>query len=239
MNYLKQVNQIIEFSHLKKILEILSINKKEVYFIGGATRSILSNTYNNKDIDLVIPDLKDEIIEKISNEFNSKFYSGYRSLAITDNNFEYQINSFRRDIRPTGRHTKVAKALTLEEDSKRRDFTFNSIYINLLGEAFDLYDGISHFKNSYLKFIFDPIEQIQKDYLRAIRFMRFLSLFENTKTSDTDLDAIILLSKNITEFVKENKISSELKKIYTMPYPKNTISFLNGNKELNKFLDYL
>ena len=239
MNYLKQVNQIIEFSHLEKILEILSINKKEVYFIGGATRSILSNTYNNKDIDLVIPDLKDEIIEKISNEFNAKFYSGYRSLAITDNNFEYQINSFRRDIHPTGRHTKVAKALTLEEDSKRRDFTFNSIYINLLGEAFDLYDGISHFKNSYLKFIFDPIEQIQKDYLRAIRFMRFLSLFENTKTSDTDLDAIILLSKNITEFVKENKISSELKKIYTMPYPKNTISFLNGNKELNKFLDYL
>ena len=239
MNYLKQVNQIIEFSHLEKILEILSINKKEVYFIGGATRSILSNTYNNKDIDLVIPDLKDEIIEKISNEFNAKFYSGYRSLAITDNNFEYQINSFRRDIRPTGRHTKVAKALTLEEDSKRRDFTFNSIYINLLGEAFDLYDGISHFKNSYLKFIFDPIEQIQKDYLRAIRFMRFLSLFENTKISNTDLDAIILLSKNITEFVKENKISSELKKIHTMSYPKNTISFLNGNKELNKFLDYL
>ena len=239
MNYLKEVNQIIEFSHLEKILEILSINKKEVYFIGGATRSILSNTYNNKDIDLVIPDLKDEIIEKISNEFNAKFYSGYRSLAVTDNNFEYQINSFRKDIHPTGRHTKVAKALTLEEDSKRRDFTFNSIYINLLGEAFDLYDGISHFKNSYLKFIFDPIEQIQKDYLRAIRFMRFLSLFENTKVSDTDLDAIILLSKNITEFVKENKISSELKKINTMPFPKNTISFLNGNKELNKFLDYL
>ena len=239
MNYLKQVNQIIEFSHLEKILEILSINKKDIYFIGGATRSILNDTYDNKDIDLVIPNLKDETIEKISNEFNSKYYSGYRSLAITDNNFEYQINSFRRDIHPTGRHTKVAKALTLEEDSKRRDFTFNSIYINLLGEAFDLYDGISHFKNSYLKFIFDPIEQIQKDYLRAIRFMRFLSLFENTKISDKDLDAIILLSKNITEFVKENKISSELKKINTMPFPKNTINFLNGNKELNKFLDYL
>jgi tRNA nucleotidyltransferase/poly(A) polymerase len=212
MNYLKQVNQIIEFSHLEKILEILSINKKDVYFIGGATRSILSDTYDNKDIDLVVPDLKDETIEKISNEFNSRYYSGYRSLAITDNNFEYQINSFRKDIHPTGRHTKVVKVLSLEEDSKRRDFTFNSIYINLLGEAFDLYDGISHFKNSYLKFIFDPIEQIQKDYLRAIRFIRFLSLFENTKTSDTDLNAIILLSKNITEFVKENKISSELKK---------------------------
>ena len=239
MNYLKQVNQYIEFSNLEKILEILSIDKKQVYLIGGATRSILSETYDNKDIDLVIPDLKDEAIEKISNEFNSKYYSGYRSLAITDNNFEYQINSFRKDIHPTGRHSKVAKVLTLEEDSKRRDFTFNSIYINLIGEVFDFYDGISHFKNSYLKFIFDPIDQIQKDYLRAIRFMRFLSLFQSTKTSNKDLDAIILLSKNITEFVKENKISSELKKIHTMPYPKNTISYLTKNKELNMFLDYL
>ena len=239
MNYLKQVNQYIEFSNLEKILEILSIDKKQVYLIGGATRSILSETYDNKDIDLVIPDLKDETIEKISNEFNSKYYSGYRSLAITNNNFEYQINSFRKDIHPTGRHSKVAKVLTLEEDSKRRDFTFNSIYINLIGEVFDFYDGISHFKNSYLKFIFDPIDQIQKDYLRAIRFMRFLSLFQSTKTSNKDLDAIILLSKNITEFVKENKISSELKKIHTMPYPKNTISYLTKNKELNMFLDYL
>ena len=66
MNYLKQVNQVIQFSQLEKILEILSINKKEVYFIGGATRSILSDTFDNKDIDLVIPDLKDETIEKIS-----------------------------------------------------------------------------------------------------------------------------------------------------------------------------
>ncbi len=239
MNYLRQVNQIIEFSNLEKILEILSVDKKQVYLIGGATRSILSETYDNKDIDIVIPDLKDEAIEKISNEFNSKYYSGYRSLAITDNNFEYQINSFRKDIHPTGRHSKVAKVLTLEEDSKRRDFTFNSIYINLIGEVFDFYDGISHFKNSYLKFIFDPIDQIQKDYLRAIRFMRFLSLFQSTKTSNKDLDAIILLSKNITEFVKENKISSELKKIHTMPYPKNTISYLTKNKELNMFLDYL
>ena len=213
MNYLKQVNQIIEFSHLEKILEILSINKKEVYFIGGATRSILSDTYDNKDIDLVIPDLKDETIEKISNEFNSKYYSGYRSLAIKDNNFEYQINSFRKDIHPTGRHTKVAKVLTLEEDSKRRDFTFNSIYINLLGEAFDLYDGISHFKNSYLKFIFDPIEQIQKDYLRAIRFIRFLSLFENTKTSNNIKYLKINNSKTKTKKNIKNKTKTKKKKI--------------------------
>ena len=239
MKYLNQVNEIVKFSNLADIIEILSLEKKDIYFVGGAVRSILNNKYDDKDIDLVIPELKDKKVEQISDNFKTKYYSGYKSLAITDNNFEYQINSFRKDIHATGRHSKVAQAYSLEEDSKRRDFTFNSVYINLLGEAFDFYDGISHLKSSYLKFIFDPYEQIQKDYLRSIRYVRFLSLFEHTKTNTNDLDAIILLSKNINEFVKENKISQELKKIYKMPYPKNTINFLKKYKELNYFLDYL
>jgi len=239
MNYLNQVNKIIEFSNLEKILKILSIDKKDIYFIGGATRSILNDVYDNRDIDLVIPDLQDNMIEEISNNFKTKYFQGYKSLAISDNNFEYQINSFRKDTHASGRHTKVAQAKTLEEDSKRRDFTFNSVYINLLGNIFDFYEGVSHFKSSYIKFIFDPIEQIQKDYLRALRYIRFLSLFKNTKTSIGDVDAIILLSKNITEFVKDNKISQELKKSLAMPYPENTKNFLKKYKELNIFLDYL
>ena len=47
MNYLNQVNKIIEFSNLEKILKILSIDKKDIYFIGGATRSILNDVYKH------------------------------------------------------------------------------------------------------------------------------------------------------------------------------------------------
>ena len=60
-----------------------------------------------------------------------------------------------------------------------------------------------------------------------------------TKTFPPDLEAIMLLSKNITDFVKEKKISQELNKIYKMPFPKNTISFLKENNELRQFLDFL
>ena len=239
LKYINRVNKIIEFSHLENIIKILKVEKKNIYFIGGATRSILIDKYDNKDIDLVIPELKDETIEALSLKFTSRYYPSYKSIAISYNGFEYQINSFRKDVNSSGRQSKVAKAYTLEDDSKRRDFTFNSVYINLLGDTFDFYEGIYHFENSYLKFIFNPIEQIQKDYLRAIRYMRFLSLFKNPKTNPQDIDAIILLSKNITDFVKENKIKIEFKKIYKMSYPENTINFLKENKELNNFLDYL
>ena len=82
--------------------------------------------------------------------------------------------------------------MSIKEDSLRRDFTFNSIYINLIGEVFDFYSGVEHFKNNYLKFIFDPIVQIQKDYLRAIRYIRFLSLFENTKNFKNTIKSFVI-----------------------------------------------
>ncbi len=128
MNYLNEACKIIEFSNLSKILEILPFQKKDIYFVGGVTRSILNDKLDNKDIDLVIPNLDEETIEKILNKYKSRYYSGYRSIAISENSFEYQINSFRKDVYSTGRHTKVAEAKTLEQDSKRRDFTFELVF---------------------------------------------------------------------------------------------------------------
>jgi poly(A) polymerase len=159
-------------------------------------------------------------------------------LAISTGNFEYQINSFRKDIKSTGRHSKVVPAQTLNEDSQRRDFTFNSVYINLDGDVFDFYSGVKDFHENLLRFIFNPIEQIQQDYLRAIRYIRFLSLFKNTKTRKEDIDAILLLSKNIFDFVKEKKISQELTKIKDMPYPLNSVHFLENHRELRDFLQF-
>ena len=239
MNYLNRVKNIKDYSNLDKILKKLSINEKEIYFIGGASRSIILDEYKNKDIDLVVPNLEDIVIEKLINEFNAKFFPSYRSISFQIDDYEYQINSFRKDIKYTGRHAKVSPAFTLQEDSERRDFTFNSIYINLLGESFDFYQGIEDLQESYLRFIFNPIDQIQKDYLRAIRYIRFLSLFQNTKTNAKDIEAIILLSKNILEFVKEKKIYQELQKINKMPFPENTIKFLKKYKELNLLSDFL
>ena len=240
MNLRKNVEEILKISHLDEICNILPFKEKDIFLVGGATRSILSDNYENKDIDLVIPYLDTQTVDNILDKYdNANYYPAYKSISLELSEFEFQINSFRKDVAPSGRHSKIANANSLKEDSLRRDFTFNSVYINLIGDVYDFYSGVEHFKNNFLKFIFDPIVQIQKDYLRAIRYIRFLSLFENTKTFPADLEAIILLSKNITDFVKERKISQELNKIHKMPFPKNTISFLKDNDELRHFSDLL
>ena len=239
MNYHDRVLKVVKETHLNEILNLIPNDKKEIYFIGGVSRAIILDEYYSKDVDIVVPDFDDKLVENLSKNFETKYLPSYKSIAIKTNNFEYQINSFRRDIQSTGRHSKVTSTRSIRDDSERRDFTFNSVYINLLGEAIDFYGGIDDLHNYYLRFIFDPIDQIQKDYLRAIRYIRFLSLFKQPKTNSHDIDSLILLSKNITEFVKTKKISQELNKIHKMPYPENTLNFLKTHKELNTFLDYL
>ena len=238
MNYKKPIRHLIKYAELEEIIKILKISNKNIFFIGGATRSILSEEYSNTDIDIVVPNIEDEVIEELNNQFDVKFFPSYRSLAISIGKFDYQINSFRKDIKSTGRHSKVTPAQTLKEDSQRRDFTFNSVYINLDGDVFDFYSGVRDFHEKLLRFIFNPIDQIQQDYLRAIRYIRFLSLFKNTKTRKKDIDAILLLSKNIFDFVKEKKISQELTKIKEMPYPLNSLHFLENHRELRDFLQF-
>ncbi len=221
-----------------KLLKFKSFRSKYL-FVGGATRSILSKEYTNTDIDIVVPNIEDNVIEELNFQYDVKFFPSYRSLAISIGKFEYQINSFRKDVKSTGRHSKVAPAQTLKEDSERRDFTFNSVYINLEGEVFDFYSGVKDFYENHLRFIFNPIDQIQQDYLRALRYIRFLSLFKNTKTRNEDIDAILLLSKNIFDFVKEKKISQELKKIKDMPFSLNSLNFLKKHQELEDFLQFI
>ena len=239
MNYHDRVLKVVKETHLNEILNLIPNDKKEIYFIGGVSRAIILDEYYSKDVDIVLPDFDDKLVENLSKNFETKYFPSYKSIAIKTNNFEYQINSFRRDIQSTGRHSKVTSTRSIRDDSERRDFTFNSVYINLLGEAIDFYGGIDDLHNYYLRFIFDPIDQIQKDYLRALRYVRFLSLFKQPKTNLHDIDSLILLSKNITEFVKTKKISQELNKIHKMPYPENTVNFLKTHKELNSFLDFL
>ena len=239
INYHDRVLKVVKETHLNEILNLIPNDKKEIYFIGGVSRAIILDEYYSKDVDIVLPDFDDKLVENLSKNFETKYFPSYKSIAIKTNNFEYQINSFRRDIQSTGRHSKVTSTRSIRDDSERRDFTFNSVYINLLGEAIDFYGGIDDLHNYYLRFIFDPIDQIQKDYLRALRYVRFLSLFKQPKTNQHDIDSLILLSKNITEFVKTKKISQELNKIHKMPYPENTLNFLKTHKELNSFLDYL
>ena len=82
-----------------------------------------------------------------------------------------EITTLRKDISTDGRHAKISFTDSWEEDSKRRDFTINSIYLDSNGKIFDPHSGVADLNSKKVKFIGRPDERIKEDYLRILRFL--------------------------------------------------------------------
>ena len=230
--YKLSVKKYIENFNLVSIFQKIQKLENQIYFVGGASRSIILKNFKNNDLDLVVPRINDEILQLLKSTFKVTVNDHYKSLSFKYNNLDVQISSFRKDVNYYGRQAKVDFTKNIETDSIRRDLTFNSIYINLLGDMTDFHSGEADLLNSKLKFLGNPADRIQEDYLRAIRYIRFLSLFKNPIPRPEDVDAIKMLSKNIIDFVKVDKIQQEISKINKMDFPHNSYKFINENKEL-------
>jgi len=97
-------------------------------------------------------------------------------LNVYKNGYEVEISNFRKDVVCDGRQAECEVG-TLEEDSARRDFTVNAVYMNTKNGS--LNDptgfGIDDIKNKVLRFNGKPKQRIKEDYLRCWRFYRFMS----------------------------------------------------------------
>ncbi len=94
---------------------------------------------------------------------------------------------------------------------KRRDFTINSLYLDTQGNLIDLLNGKNDLIKKKLVFIGDPIERIDEDYLRIIRFCRFSGNF-HYKLTDKLKKEITLRVPNIIN-LSNKRVKDEINKI--------------------------
>ena len=91
------------------------------------------------------------------------------TVTIKSNRNKVEITTLRKDIKTDGRHAEVEYTDDWKQDSERRDFTINAIYLDINGKIFDPQMGSVDLKNNNVKFIGDPQTRIEEDYLRIIR----------------------------------------------------------------------
>ena len=137
----------------------------------------------------------------------------YKTITLILGNNEYQITSFRKDLITFGRQAYVSSAESLYQDSLRRDFTVNALYLNEEGDLIDPLGGLKDIKKKELKFIGDPIKRIEEDYLRAIRFCRFFAIFPNKNISNDLKNKIMSKLYNIS-ILSNKRMKDEFAKIF-------------------------
>src|SRR5699024_9723137 len=63
----------------------------------------------------------------------------------------------------------VSSTSTLSADSNRRDFTCNSLYLNLNGEVIDFHNGLQDIKLGIIRAINNPDRRFKEDASRILR----------------------------------------------------------------------
>ena len=226
----QNIKDILLIPEVENLFKIFGDNK--IYLVGGCVRNALSNEKVN-DIDFASILNPDEIINTL--KFNNiKFIDigkDHGTITAIINNNKYEITSCRSDIDTDGRHAVVKYTDNIKEDSNRRDFTINAIYVDASGKIFDFHNGIIDLKEKKIKFIGDLETRIQEDYLRILRFFRFQCDYQSEEIKKEEL---LLIKKNIDGLnkVSKERLWIELKNIIKH---KNSIKPLKNMQEIGIF----
>lgn len=193
----------------KKLDEYFKKDNLSVYMIGGTSRDYLLHR-ELTDLDFATNARPEELKKLFKNEKMPFINLG--SITIKFEGIKVDITCFRKESDYIDyRHPqKIVFGSSLKEDSTRRDFTINAIYIDVNGICYDFHNGIEDLNNKIIKVIGDPDIRFNEDPLRIVRAIRFAILLDfniDESTANSMKKHVHLLNK-----LTKEKVAIELKK---------------------------
>lgn len=187
------------------IVRKLQENGFEAYFVGGCVRDMILRK-PPKDVDIVTSATPEEV----SKIFETSFFVGESfGISLVSG---VEVATFRTESSYDGRKPKsVHFSSSLEEDSNRRDFTFNALYFDpIKDKIIDLHYGIEDLETGTVRFIGKAEDRIMEDYLRILRAIRFASVYGFTL--DEEAVSAIKENKHLLHSISAERITAEIKK---------------------------
>ena len=197
------------------------------YLCGGAVRDILLNK-EPKDLDFVMITNKsyDEVvkdIEKIGTVFLQK--PEFLTIRCRLQRQVYDLVFPRGDgYYEDSRHpNNVVRLASLEEDSKRRDFTINAMYMDNEENIIDPLDGKFDIKRERIVTCGNPIDRFNEDPLRMLRALRFS--IQLGFDIDNECKEVIKKNAYLLNNISVDRIRDEINKML-LKSPIKTVSYL-------------
>lgn len=163
-----------------KVYALLVDNFPRTFFVGGMVRDLLLRR-KITDIDIATIAKARQAAEILKNYFID-FNLGYQNLGVAlaaQKRMAVAITTFRKDLPGLGRYPKIKFLKTAKEDSQRRDFTINALYLSpKTGKILDFHKGLEDLKKKRIKFIGSAEKRIKQDPLRIIRALRFALILD-------------------------------------------------------------
>ena len=196
------------------LIAIEEVNSSaEALIVGGAVRDILLQK-DPKDIDIAT----NMATEELTRHFKTHDVGASKDFGIhtvTWEGFQFEVAAFRTEGTSTDnrRPDSVSKVDSFEEDSKRRDITFNALGLSRDGVIIDYHNGIEDLNNKIVRTVGNAHERFKEDGLRLCRVMRFAAKM-GFKIEPETKKAIIEL-KHLVEAMPGERVRDEMLKAAT------------------------
>jgi poly(A) polymerase/tRNA nucleotidyltransferase (CCA-adding enzyme) len=173
---------------LKALRELRKELGAEVFLVGGAVRDLVRKTEPN-DLDLLVRnvapgDFQDFLRSRGDLQLVGKSFGVYL-FKPTGSNEPIEVAFPRTEVSTGDGHRDFSvvsdPSISLEEDSKRRDFTLNAMYLSIdaiddegkfdRNAVVDFHNGLDHIRRRLVVAVGNPEDRIKEDPLRMLRAM--------------------------------------------------------------------
>lgn len=222
-----------EVSKISGVLNPLNNDDFQTLFVGGCVRDTLTHRAVI-DIDMATK-LRPEEVVSLAEKAGYKAIPtgidhGTVTLVVGQKNIE--VTTLRQDVETDGRRAVTAFTTDWKVDAERRDFTINTLLMDVSGNVYDPLDrGVTDIEARRVVFVGNAETRIREDVLRIIRFYRFHCALGTGEPDAEALDAC-LNARDLLPTLSKERITQELLKILSLDNSGDILGYLFENNIL-------
>ncbi|MGD9486602.1 MAG: CCA tRNA nucleotidyltransferase [Calditrichaceae bacterium] len=212
----------------------------DIYVVGGFVRDKLLGK-KVKDIDFVVVGDAMKFADHLKRTLRLKRMVRYpRFGTFMARYYDYMLEfvNAREESYSEDSRKPVTKQADLYSDLSRRDFTINTLAMDIspekYGSIIDVYKGRKDLEKGIIKTPLDPIRTFSDDPLRMMRAVRFATRFK-FKIAPKTYSAISATADRLS-IISEERITDEFNKILMGDKPSIGLKMLDETGLLNQFL---
>lgn len=224
-------------SVLKKMNDIFAEHGFCAYLVGGAVRDMLMGK-TPSDWDVTTNASPQQVMKIFRKVIPTGIAHGTVTVLFMKNSIE--VTTFRTESDYSdGRHPDhVVYAATIEEDLSRRDFTMNSVAVNLSdGTIVDPFCGQEDIRRSIIRTVGKPEERFLEDGLRPVRAIRFAAQLDFCIEKDTRSALFESEIQKKVAGISVERFRDELVKLLKTERPSDGLKLLSETRLLDIFAE--
>jgi poly(A) polymerase len=196
-----------------RLLSLLDRDGEEARVVGGAVRNTLLQIPVG-EIDVATTALPEEVMRRIVAAGGKAVPTGVEHGTVTAilGHRPIEVTTLRQDVETFGRKARVVFGRDWRADAERRDFTINALSVTAAGTLYDYVGGLDDIAARRVRFIGEPRQRIEEDYLRILRFFRFHANFGEGAPDGAALHACIVARAGLDTLSRE-RVRAELLKL--------------------------